>query len=200
MPPINGPRSTIGAHRTVAVRAQGMRAPPAIRAGSAHRDERSSRAIEPCNQAVRTGGATGGCTKAAQPTLVSIRCSLRSVFPGKSPPHWRRRLELGDRPAYLSIADLIAEDVRDGRLGARERLPTLRELAGQLQLNYTTVARAYAEARRRGLIDSRPGVGTYVRGHTPALPLPHSGCAIACPKSTPRACWSAPACTARWRR
>ncbi|HEY4069219.1 MAG TPA: PLP-dependent aminotransferase family protein [Burkholderiaceae bacterium] len=85
--------------------------------------------------------------------------------------HWLRRIELGDRPAYLLIADLIAEDVRTGRLGSRDRLPTLRELADQLHLNYTTVARAYAEARKRGLIDSRPGMGTYVRGSAPALPL-----------------------------
>ena len=85
--------------------------------------------------------------------------------------HWARRLGADDRPAYLLIAELIAEDVRTGRLGARDRLPTLRDLADQLGLNYTTVARAYAEARKRGLIDSRPGMGTFVRGHAPALPL-----------------------------
>ncbi|MBL8301655.1 MAG: PLP-dependent aminotransferase family protein [Ideonella sp.] len=86
-------------------------------------------------------------------------------------PHWQRRLDTSDRPAYLLIADLIAEDLRSGRLGARERLPTLRELADALKLNYTTVARAYAEARKRGLIDSRPGMGSFVRGTSPALPL-----------------------------
>ncbi len=85
--------------------------------------------------------------------------------------HWARRLEIDDRPAYLLIAELIAEDVRTGRLGARDRLPTLRDLADELGLNYTTVARAYAEARKRGLIDSRPGMGTFVRGHAPSLPL-----------------------------
>ncbi len=85
--------------------------------------------------------------------------------------HWRRRLDGSPHPAYLQIADLIAEDLRTGRLGARDRLPTLRELAEQLGLNYTTVARAYAEARKRGLIDSRPGMGSFVRGSSPALPL-----------------------------
>lgn len=85
--------------------------------------------------------------------------------------HWQRRLAVGDRPAYLLIADLIAEDMRSGRLTARERLPPLRELAGLLDLNYTTVARAYAEARQRGLIDSRPGRGTLVKSRSPALPL-----------------------------
>jgi len=93
----------------------------------------------------------------------------------KQSAHWLRRIELGERPAYLLIADLIAEDLRDGRLAARDRLPTLRDLSDQLHLNYTTVARAYAEARKRGLIDSRPGMGTYVRGTSPALPLRGGG-------------------------
>jgi DNA-binding transcriptional MocR family regulator len=85
--------------------------------------------------------------------------------------HWQRRLEAADRPAYLLIADLIADDLKSGRLSPRDRLPTLRDLARALDLNYTTVARAYAEARRRGLIDSRPGLGTYVRGSSPGLRL-----------------------------
>lgn len=85
--------------------------------------------------------------------------------------HWRRRLEASTQPAYTLIADLIAEDLKSGRLAPRDPLPTLRELAAALALNYTTVARAYAEARKRGLVDSRPGTGTHVRGHRPALPL-----------------------------
>jgi DNA-binding transcriptional MocR family regulator len=89
----------------------------------------------------------------------------------KTTQHWHKRLQHSEQPAYLLIADLIAEDVRTGRLAARERLPTLRELAVDLQLNYTTVARAYAEARKRGLIDSRTGAGSFVRGSSPALPL-----------------------------
>jgi len=84
---------------------------------------------------------------------------------------WRRRIEVSDRPAYLLIPELIAEDLRDERLAARDRLPTLRELAEALDLNYTTVARAYAEARKRGLIDSRAGTGSFVRGHGRILPL-----------------------------
>ncbi|MEF7612445.1 PLP-dependent aminotransferase family protein [Aquincola sp. MAHUQ-54] len=89
----------------------------------------------------------------------------------KPTAHWRKRLLATERPAYLAIPDLIAEDLRDGRLAARDRLPTLRELAEDLHLNYTTVARAYAEARKRGLIDSRAGYGSFVRGKAPALPL-----------------------------
>jgi DNA-binding transcriptional MocR family regulator len=102
------------------------------------------RAIKPCHQGV------------SMPTLFH---------------HWQRRLEASDRPAYLLIADFIADDLKSGRLSPRDRLPTLRELADTLQLNYTTVARAYAEARKRGLIDSRPGFGSFVRGSSPGLRL-----------------------------
>lgn len=89
----------------------------------------------------------------------------------KTPAHWIKKLHKSDKPAYLLMADLIADDVRTGRLVARDRLPTLRELAEDLQLNYTTVARGYSEARKRGLIDSHAGMGTYVRGSSPSLPL-----------------------------
>lgn len=85
--------------------------------------------------------------------------------------HWRSRIAAGDKPAYLLIADLIAEDLASGRLAVRDRLPPLRDLAQALGLNYTTAARGYAEARERGLIDTRAGMGTFVRGRSPALPL-----------------------------
>lgn len=88
---------------------------------------------------------------------------------------WQKKLGASDRPAYLLLADLIADDIRTGRLTARDRLPTLRDLAADLHLNYTTVARGYAEARKRGLIDSRAGMGTFVRGSSPAVPLRGGG-------------------------
>lgn len=85
---------------------------------------------------------------------------------------WRSKIE-GDRerPAYLKIADIIAEEMEDGTLQVRDRLAPLRDLADALQINYTTAARGYNEARRRGLIDSRPGMGTFVKGKTSTLPL-----------------------------
>jgi DNA-binding transcriptional MocR family regulator len=89
----------------------------------------------------------------------------------KTPGHWIKKLHRSDKPAYLAMADLIAEDIRTGRLVARDRLPTLRELAADLELNYTTVARGYSEARKRGLIDTHAGMGTYVRGTSPSFRL-----------------------------
>jgi DNA-binding transcriptional regulator YhcF (GntR family) len=55
--------------------------------------------------------------------------------------HWIRKLEQSRKPAYLTIPDLIEEDLASGRLRPRDRLPGLRDLADALCLNYTTVAR-----------------------------------------------------------
>ncbi|MGH8447617.1 MAG: PLP-dependent aminotransferase family protein [Solimonas sp.] len=76
---------------------------------------------------------------------------------------WVHAINASDRPAYVAIADVIADDIQAGHLTANQRLPTLRQLAQDLKLNFTTVARGYAEAQRRGLIDARPGHGTVVR-------------------------------------
>lgn len=76
---------------------------------------------------------------------------------------WAAHIRNSGKPAYLAIADALAEDIQSGKLAAHQRLPTLRVLATALALNFTTVARGYAEAQRRGLIDTRAGSGTFVR-------------------------------------
>lgn len=85
--------------------------------------------------------------------------------------HWIARLKSSALPAYQYIPELIAQDLQLGRLSPRERLPPLRELAATLNLNYTTVVRGFALARERGLIVSRPGLGSFVRGSFIGLPL-----------------------------
>lgn len=85
--------------------------------------------------------------------------------------HWIARLRSSTLPAYQLIPELIAQDLQQGRLAPRERLPPLRDLAATLDLNYTTVVRGFAEARDRGLIVSRPGLGSFVRGSFIGLPL-----------------------------
>ncbi|WP_102226434.1 aminotransferase-like domain-containing protein [Acidimangrovimonas sediminis] len=65
-------------------------------------------------------------------------------------------------PRYLAIADAIGRDIREGRLGAGDRLPPQRRLAAALGIDFTTVSRAYAEAQSRGLIASHVGRGTFV--------------------------------------
>lgn len=85
--------------------------------------------------------------------------------------HWKRRLGQPGLPAYQLIPDLIADDLQHGRLAPRQRLPPLRALAQDLALDYTTVVRGVALARERGLVASRPGLGTFTRGSFIGLPL-----------------------------
>jgi DNA-binding transcriptional MocR family regulator len=90
---------------------------------------------------------------------------------------WLPDLGSGGRPAYLAIVDGLAADIGSGRLLPGERLPAQRRLAERLSLDYTTVARAYGEARRRGLIDATAGRGSFVR----AQERPRSGDGVTAP-------------------
>ncbi|RYF80371.1 MAG: aminotransferase class I/II-fold pyridoxal phosphate-dependent enzyme [Comamonadaceae bacterium] len=102
----------------------------------------------------------------------------------ETPRHWLKRIREGAKPAYILLAELIAEDIHRGVLSVRDPLPTLRELARDLGLNYTTVARGYTEARKRGLIDTHVGIGTVVRGSHPGLPI-RSGTGAAMSMNSP---------------
>lgn len=79
-------------------------------------------------------------------------------------PDWLPALTLRERPLYLALVDRLAEDIRKNRLRPGARLPTHRRLAAALGIDVTTVSRAYAEARKRGLVAGHVGRGTYVRG------------------------------------
>lgn len=77
---------------------------------------------------------------------------------------WVPRLSEDGKPRYIAIAEAIQGDLAGGRLVAAQRLPAQRQLARLLGVDFTTVARGYAEAQRRGLIESRVGEGTFVTG------------------------------------
>ncbi|ALA18973.1 MULTISPECIES: PLP-dependent aminotransferase family protein [unclassified Chelatococcus] len=76
---------------------------------------------------------------------------------------WIPELARSGGPRYMAIADLIARDLKSGRLQPGGRLPPQRELAKRLKIDFTTVARGYVEAQKRGLIVSHVGRGTFVR-------------------------------------
>jgi len=78
------------------------------------------------------------------------------------PRGWKPRLGADDGPKYLAIADALERDVREGKLTPGDPLPTQRVLADNLGVNFTTITRAYAEARRRGLLTATVGRGTFV--------------------------------------
>jgi len=65
-------------------------------------------------------------------------------------------------PVYLQIVNQVKYLVAAGRLAAGEELPSVRTLAEQLLINPNTVARAYLELERAGVVVKRHGAGTYV--------------------------------------
>ena len=75
---------------------------------------------------------------------------------------WLPRLAANKGPRFLQIADALQAAVADGSLAPGERLPPQRQLAAQLDVDLTTVTRAYDEARRRNLLEGRGARGTYV--------------------------------------
>jgi len=87
---------------------------------------------------------------------------------------WVPQLPKGAAPLYLAIADAIEADIGRGALPPGMRLPPQRALAERLGIDFTTVSRAYAEARRRGLVEGRVGMGTFVQrpGNKPAGSTP----------------------------
>jgi GntR family transcriptional regulator len=66
------------------------------------------------------------------------------------------------QPIYLQIVEQIRQMVVRGELQPGDQLPTVRQLATDLQVNFNTVARAYRLLDEAGLISTQHGRGTYV--------------------------------------
>jgi DNA-binding transcriptional MocR family regulator len=79
--------------------------------------------------------------------------------------HLAQSIERGAGAA--AIAAKIEAAIADGRLAAAERLPTVRELAGQLGVSPATVAAAYRTLRERGLVSANTRLGTVVAPQPP---------------------------------
>jgi DNA-binding transcriptional MocR family regulator len=77
--------------------------------------------------------------------------------------NWLPEIDRIAGPKYLSISAALGRDIDAGRLRPGDRLPPQRELAEALGVDLGTVTRAYAEARRLGLIDADGRRGSFVR-------------------------------------
>lgn len=75
---------------------------------------------------------------------------------------WRPTLDHNGGPRFLQIADALQAAVAAGVLKPGDRLPPQRRLAQELNLDLTTITRAYEEARRRHLLEGRGAHGSYV--------------------------------------
>ena len=77
-------------------------------------------------------------------------------------PIWLPQLAVHGGSRFLQIADALQAAVADGSLKPGDRLPPQRQLAAQLDVDLTTITRAYDEARRRNSLEGRGARGTYV--------------------------------------
>jgi GntR family transcriptional regulator len=64
---------------------------------------------------------------------------------------------------YLQIVHQVRHAVRLGIIRAGDQLPTVKDVVGSLAINPNTVLKAYRELEHDGLVEGRPGLGTFVR-------------------------------------
>jgi GntR family transcriptional regulator len=72
-------------------------------------------------------------------------------------------------PVYLQIEAQVKQALAAGALRQGNTLPSVRRLAAQLRVNPNTVAKAYQNLEREGVVRTVPGGGTYVAESSPGL-------------------------------
>jgi GntR family transcriptional regulator len=68
-------------------------------------------------------------------------------------------------PIYLQVIEQVKRSVALGILASGEQLPTVKQLALDLTINPNTVAKAYRELERDGVIETSPGRGSFVKSN-----------------------------------
>ncbi|MBN2384006.1 GntR family transcriptional regulator [bacterium] len=72
-------------------------------------------------------------------------------------------------PMYLQIMEQVRYAVATETIGQGEVMPSIRQLALELRINPNTVARAYRDLEREGILETRQGQGTVVAAASPKL-------------------------------
>ena len=65
-------------------------------------------------------------------------------------------------PVYRQLIDQVRTGIASGSLSAGDQLPTVRQLAVDLEINPNTVMRAYRELELGGLLETHQGTGTFI--------------------------------------
>ena len=68
-------------------------------------------------------------------------------------------------PIYLQVIEQVKRSVAVGILQPGEQLPTVKQLALDLTINPNTVAKAYRDLERDGVIETSPGRGSFIRAN-----------------------------------
>ena len=67
-----------------------------------------------------------------------------------------------NKAIYLQIADRIGDQILSGTLTPEGKVPSVRELAAEIEVNANTVARTYEYLQQRGIIYTKRGLGYFV--------------------------------------
>lgn len=78
------------------------------------------------------------------------------------PMSWKPRIMQADKPLYVAIAEQLEGDIKRGLLLPGTKLPPQRELADFLDVNVSTISRAFRLCTQKGLLSSTVGSGTFV--------------------------------------
>lgn len=65
-------------------------------------------------------------------------------------------------PIYRQLKTRLIQQILEGSMGEGEAAPSVRQVAGELQLNPITVSRSYQELQDEGILEKRRGVGLFV--------------------------------------
>ncbi|MCE7053185.1 GntR family transcriptional regulator [Algoriphagus sp. AGSA1] len=63
---------------------------------------------------------------------------------------------------FLQIRDWVADQILQGKITAGEKIPSVRELAVDMEVNRNTVMRSYALMEEEGIIENKRGIGFFV--------------------------------------
>jgi DNA-binding transcriptional regulator YhcF (GntR family) len=70
-----------------------------------------------------------------------------------------------NRGIYLQIADDLCNQILGGGLKPNDRVPSVRDLAVNLEVNRNTVMRSYQHLQDQGIFDNKRGIGFFVAEH-----------------------------------
>ncbi|NJB68357.1 DNA-binding transcriptional MocR family regulator [Desulfobaculum xiamenense] len=77
-----------------------------------------------------------------------------------------------DQFRYQSVEQHIMGLIESGTLGRGDKLPSLRTLSRTMSLSISTISQAYVELEKKGVVESRPRSGFFVRASSHRLPAP----------------------------
>jgi GntR family transcriptional regulator len=71
-------------------------------------------------------------------------------------------------PIYRQLLQQLRQRIASGQLAPNEQMPSVRDLSAELKINLLTVAKVYQLLESEGLVETRRGLGTFVRDDRPA--------------------------------